>query len=115
MDESLITPRSTRFKSSYNKDDEEEKTEPSGETSIDIFIDRVNPFNKTAHPALPNVLKQISSIRKKRGSLTAASKVSQAPAIYYRWLDRGQILYEKTPNESQSRLYPHIYFSYLNI
>ena len=82
MDESLITPRSTRFKSSYTKDDEEDKTEPSGETSIDIFIDRVNPFNKTAHPALPNVLKQISSIRKKRGSPTATSIVSQAPAIY---------------------------------
>ena len=62
MEESETTPRSTRFKSSFQKE------EPSGDSAIDMFIDRVNPFNKAAHPALPNVMKQLDSIRKKRGS-----------------------------------------------
>ena len=49
-----------RFISSYNK-------ELSGESAIDLFIDRLNPLNKQAHPALPKVMKEIAEIRARKG------------------------------------------------
>jgi hypothetical protein len=58
IDEMEITPR---FKSSYSGVD------MSGESAMDIFMDRVNPMNKQAHPALPNVIKELDIIRKRRG------------------------------------------------
>ena len=39
----------------------------SGESAIDLFMDRTNPWNKIAHPALPNVIKEQLEINKKRG------------------------------------------------
>ena len=49
-----------RFVSSF-------KTEMSGESAIDLFIDRLNPLNKHAHPALPKVMKEIEDIRARKG------------------------------------------------
>jgi hypothetical protein len=68
-----ITPR---FKSSYSGVD------MSGESALDIFMDRVNPMNKQAHPALPNVIKELDVIRKQRGSGSATQKGVTYGLIY---------------------------------
>ena len=67
-----ITPR---FKSSYSGVD------MSGESAMDIFMDRVNPMNKQAHPALPNVIKELDVIRKQRGSVCENLR----PAVGRQW------------------------------
>ena len=39
----------------------------SGESSMDTFLNRANPLNRIAHPALPNVVKEQLEINQKRG------------------------------------------------
>ncbi|XP_023337885.1 uncharacterized protein LOC111708668 isoform X2 [Eurytemora carolleeae] len=57
LDEEEKTPR---FQSSFSK------PEILGDNALDMFIDRLNPYNRQAHPALPNVMKQLDDVRKKR-------------------------------------------------
>ena len=54
----LMTEKKTKFQSSFS----------SGEAAIKIFIDRTNPHNKTAHPSLPNVLKEMNELQVKIGN-----------------------------------------------
>ena len=39
----------------------------SGEACLDNFIDSSNPWNKTAHPALPKVMEEQMAENQKRG------------------------------------------------
>lgn len=66
LDEEEKTPR---FQSSFSK------PEILGDNALDMFIDRLNPYNRQAHPALPNVMKQLDDVRKKRGTCTVHSTV----------------------------------------
>ena len=53
----LMTEEKPKFNSSFN----------SGEAAIKVFLDRANPYNKLAHPALPNVMKEHKEIHLRIG------------------------------------------------
>ena len=64
LDENLLgmmSEKKHKFQSSFN----------TGEAAIKIFIDRTNPHNKTAHPALPNVLKEMNELQLKIGDFSS--------------------------------------------
>ena len=55
-----MTEEKHKFQSSFS----------TGESAIKIFIDRTNPYNKTAHPALPNVMKEMNELQLKIGNIS---------------------------------------------
>ena len=54
----------------------------SGESALDLFLDSSNPYNKTAHPALPNVIQEQLEINKKGGENVLYSLGSTLIKLY---------------------------------
>ena len=74
LDEEEKTPR---FQSSFSK------PEILGDNALDMFIDRLNPYNRQAHPALPKVMKQLDDVRKKKGTCIVHSTVFTVIMLYH--------------------------------
>jgi len=69
----LFQEEKKKFQSSF--DNSFLKESKSGNQAIDLFLDRANPYNKTAHPALPNVIKELNARHLKRVELMKAQEL----------------------------------------
>ena len=47
-----------------------------GDASMEIFMDRKNPWNKSIHPALPKIIQEKLQENRKRGKLSKNIKCS---------------------------------------